>query len=181
MTFEFLPTDFVQINRVVNEQLVNKAIDFLELAAGDSVLDLFCGIGNFSLAMARHAEFVMGVEGVQELVSRARHNAERNGIRNVEFQVADLSKLQGNEAWLAGSYDKILIDPARAGAQEVLPFIVAIKPQRLVYVSCHPATLARDIGILVNEHGYRLRSAGIADMFPHTAHVESIATLEGPA
>lgn len=181
VTFEFLPTDFVQINRVVNEQLVNKAIDLLELAAGDRVLDLFCGIGNFSLALARHAEFVMGVEGAQELVSRARQNAERNGIQNVEFQVADLSKLQGNETWLAGSYDKILIDPARAGAQEVLPFIVAMKPQRLVYVSCHPATLARDIGILVNEHGYRLRSAGIVDMFPHTAHVESIATLEGPA
>ena len=121
---------------------------------------------------------MLGVEGEQRLVDRARDNASRNGIGNCAFQVADLSKIDGTESWLRQGWDRVLLDPARSGAVEIVRHIASIGAQRIVYVSCHPGTLARDAGELVNTHGYRLEAAGIIDMFPHTAHVESIAVFD---
>ncbi len=178
LKFEFLPTDFVQVNAAVNADLIDRALHWLDIGPQDKVLDLFCGIGNFSLPIAAKAAHVVGVEGAAELVERAHSNARLNKLSNTEFHVADLSKLDGKEPWLHQPYDKILLDPARAGALEMMPLVAKIRPQRVVYVSCHPATLARDLDALVHEHGFRLIHAGIADMFPHTAHVESIAVLE---
>jgi 23S rRNA (uracil1939-C5)-methyltransferase len=174
---EFLPTDFIQINAAVNRTLVVTAIELLELSAQSRVLDLYCGLGNFSLALARSAAHVVGVEGDAALVARARANARRNAIGNAEFYSADLSADVSQAAWLRHSYSHVLIDPPRIGAREVLPVVARLKPARLLYVSCHPATLARDIEILVREHGFELLAAGVVDMFAHTAHVESIALL----
>jgi 23S rRNA (uracil1939-C5)-methyltransferase len=130
--------------------------------------------------MARSGGKVVGVEGEAELVSKARHNAVSNGIKNVEFHVADLTADMSNAAWLRHPYSKILIDPPRSGAEEMLALIAATAASRLVYVSCHPGSLARDAGILVHDHGFKLLAAGVMDMFPHTAHVESIALFERP-
>jgi len=146
----------------------------------DKVLDLFCGLGNFTLAMARQCATVIGVEGALSMVQKARDNALSNNIDNVEFFAADLSKDISNEPWLnkvgvVQTYDKILFDPPRSGAMEMLKYIGKLKAKRIVYVSCNPATLARDAKVLVHEYGYTLESAGVMDMFPHTAHVESIA------
>ena len=176
---EFLPTDFVQINTRLNELMVERAIALLEPGAGDAVLDLYCGLGNFSLPLARHAAHVVGVEGDAALVERARANARRNSLDNTEFVVCDLMQPDLKEApWARRKYHKVLLDPPRAGAREVLPIIAASQAQRIVYVSCHPGTLARDAGILVKDLGFELRAAGVMDMFPHTAHVESIALFE---
>jgi 23S rRNA (uracil1939-C5)-methyltransferase len=172
---EFEPVDFVQINGEVNERMVHFAVEQLRLGTDDRVLDLFCGIGNFSLPLARRAKTVLGVEGEATLVARAAHNAQVNGIANAEFRVADLSKVDGTEAWIKAGWDRVLLDPARSGAAEVVSRMHLFGPERIVYVSCHPGTLARDAGILVQEQGYTLEAAGIIDMFPHTAHVESIA------
>ncbi len=172
---EFEPVDFVQINGEVNERMVHFAVEQLRVAADDRVLDLFCGIGNFSLPLARRAGTVLGVEGEATLVARAAHNAQVNGIANAEFRVADLSKVDGTEAWIKAGWDRMLLDPARSGAAEVVTRMHLFAPERIVYVSCHPGTLARDAGTLVHEQGYELEAAGIIDMFPHTAHVESIA------
>ena len=141
------------------------------------VLDLFCGIGNFSLPLARRSGSVVGIEGEKSLVKRAADNAARNALENVEFRVADLSKIDGSESWVKAGWDRVLLDPARSGAAEIVAHMRQLNPERIVYVSCHPGTLARDAGILVNEQGYILESAGIIDMFPHTAHVESIAVF----
>ena len=159
----------------INRRMVSSAIDWLDPQDGDRILDLFCGIGNFSLPLARRASAVLGIEGEASLVARARENASRNGLDNVEFACVDLSKIDGSESWLKAGCDRLLLDPARSGAREVVDRIQVLDPDRIVYVSCHPGTLARDAGILVNEKGYRLLAAGILDMFPHTAHVESIA------
>ena len=143
------------------------------------MLDLFCGLGNFSLPLARRCRSVVAVEGSDVMVKKARENAERNGIANVSFHCADLySDAITVAPWLQQRYNKVLLDPPRSGAAEVIPLLVKQRPERIVYVSCHPGTLARDAGLLVNDHGYRLVSAGIMDMFPHTAHVESIAVFE---
>jgi 23S rRNA (uracil1939-C5)-methyltransferase len=195
---EFLPTDFIQINGAVNEALVSRAVELLELTPSAQVLDLFCGIGNFTLPMARSAKRVVGVEGDAALVARARHNAQRNGLENTEFHVADLARLPGsapasgpnsraaptlagaaifNAPWLRKGYTHVLLDPPRAGAREVLASVVSLEPQRVLYISCHPGSLARDLGVLVNEHGFTLEAAGVLDMFPHTAHFESLALL----
>jgi 23S rRNA (uracil1939-C5)-methyltransferase len=174
----FEGTDFVQVNGPVNERMVKHAIDLLQVGPKQRVLDLYCGIGNFSLPLARHAAQVLGVEGEQRQVDRARDNASRNGIGNCEFRVADLSKIDGTESWLRDDWDRVLLDPARSGAMEIVQRIASIGAQRIVYVSCHPGTLARDAGELVNTHGYQLEAAGIIDMFPHTAHVESIAVFD---
>ncbi|MEM6512624.1 MAG: 23S rRNA (uracil(1939)-C(5))-methyltransferase RlmD [Pseudomonadota bacterium] len=171
----FEPIDFVQINADINRRMVSSAVDWLQPADGDRILDLFCGIGNFSLPLARRATSVLGIEGEASLVARARANAERNGLDNVEFACVDLSQIDGSEPWLKAGCDRLLLDPARSGAREVVERIEVLGPKRIVYVSCHPGTLARDAGILVNDKGYRLVAAGILDMFPHTAHVESIA------
>jgi 23S rRNA (uracil1939-C5)-methyltransferase len=174
---QLLPTDFIQINAAVNRALVATAIELLEPSPAARVLDLYCGLGNFSLALARHAGHVVGVEGDAALVARARTNARRNQIANAEFHSADLSADITQASWLKSPYSHVLIDPPRVGAREVLPVIARLAPARVLYVSCHPATLARDVGILVHEHGYEMLAAGVVDMFAHTAHVESIALL----
>jgi 23S rRNA (uracil1939-C5)-methyltransferase len=184
VTLGFLPTDFVQVNGPVNEALVSRAVELLELTPSSTVLDLFCGIGNFTLAMAKSAGRVVGVEGDAALVARARHNAHLNRCENAEFYAADLAKPPlpgsgtGNTApWLRGNYTHVVLDPPRAGALEVLASVARLEPQRVLYISCHPGSLARDLGVLVNEHGFTLEAAGVLDMFPHTAHFESLALL----
>ena len=172
---EFEPIDFVQVNNEINQRMVAFAIAQLQPGADDRVLDLFCGIGNFSLPLARYAGTVLGVEGDKNLVARAAANAERNDLHNVEFRVADLNKIDGSEAWVKAGCNRLLLDPARSGAAEIVARMNLLGPERIVYVSCHPGTLARDAATLVHDHGYRLEAAGIIDMFPHTAHVESIA------
>lgn len=174
---DFEPVDFVQVNGEINRLMVNFAIEHLRPGPDDRVLDLYCGIGNFSLPLARKSGAVLGVEGEQGLVARAAGNASKNGLENLEFRVADLSKIDGSEAWVKAGCDRLLLDPARSGAAEIVARIDILAPERIVYVACHPGTLARDAGFLVHEHGYRLESAGIIDMFPHTAHVESIAVF----
>ena len=175
---EFGPTDFVQVNGLVNRMMVSKALQLLDVGPDSTVLDLYCGIGNFSLPLARRAGRVLGVELESRQVERGRQNAERNGIDNCEFRVADLADISGDEAWLADGWDRMLLDPARSGAREIVESANVIGAARIVYVSCHPGTLARDAGILVNEKGYRLEAAGIIDMFPHTGHVESLAVFQ---
>jgi 23S rRNA (uracil1939-C5)-methyltransferase len=178
LEMQFAPTDFVQVNGVVNEALVQRAVELLELTPHARVLDLFCGLGNFSLPLARHAAQVTGVEGDAALVARARGNARHNGLTNAEFHVADLAAAPAASLpWLRDDYTHVLLDPPRTGAREVLPALARIAPQRLLYISCHPGTLARDLGVLVHEHGFTLLAAGVIDMFPHTAHVESLALL----
>ena len=177
IVIEFEATDFIQVNGAVNRSLVATALELLKSGTDDRILDLFCGIGNFSLPLARQCSQVLGVEGEQGLVARAKANAERNGISNCEFRCTDLSRIDGNEPWLRENWSGLLLDPARSGALEVVRHIGRIDPSTIVYVSCHPGTLARDLSALVAEHGYRLEAAGIIDMFPHTGHVESIALL----
>jgi 23S rRNA (uracil1939-C5)-methyltransferase len=176
---EFEPSDFTQINSVINQRMVSAAVDFLELDVADRVLDLFSGLGNFTLPIARRCDHVVGVEGSLPMVQKARHNALINRINNAEFQYADLySNEVADTIWVKKRYNKILLDPPRSGAAGMLGYIGRMKAEKIVYVSCHPATLARDAGVLVNELGYRLVRAGVMDMFPHTAHVESIAVFE---
>lgn len=178
VVLEFEPFDFVQINGPLNARMVALALEKLDLSPDDKVLDLFCGLGNFSLPIARKAGEVLGIEGAAELVDRARANATLNGISNARFITADLSQIHGKESWIKETWDAVLLDPARAGAIEVVSHMKALGPRRIVYVSCHPGTLARDANELVQNQGYRLVAAGILDMFPHTAHVESIAVFE---
>ena len=178
LTLNFHPQDFVQVNAEMNQKLIARAIELLAPGPSDRVLDLFCGLGNFSLALARFAATVVGVEGVASLIDAARANAARNGIENTRFEVADLSEDVSATDWFQMQFDGVLIDPPRSGALEILPVVAASGARRVLYVSCNPATLARDAGALVRDHGYGLVSAGIADMFPHTAHVESIALFE---
>ena len=173
--FDFSPTGFTQVNTDINRKMVPYAIEMLQLQPEDRVLDLFCGLGNFTLPLARRAREVVGVEGSEELVALAKANAERNGLDNVSFHAADLAKEVELLPWWKEGFDKVLLDPARDGAQEAIPHIAKLGVKRIVYVSCNPATLARDAGLLVNEYGYTLEKAGVMDMFPHTAHVESIA------
>ncbi|MGD9888737.1 MAG: 23S rRNA (uracil(1939)-C(5))-methyltransferase RlmD [Halothiobacillaceae bacterium] len=179
---DFLPVDFTQVNGELNRDMVDLALNLLDIQPNERVLDLFAGLGNFTLPMARRAAEVVGVEGDAAMVRRGEESALRNGITNTRHYVGNLFEPDAKQAWmqegLQGGFDKILLDPPRAGAMEIMPFLAKMKPKRIVYVSCNPATLARDAGILVNEHGYNLVSAGVMDMFPHTAHVESIAVFE---
>ncbi|MDZ7663121.1 23S rRNA (uracil(1939)-C(5))-methyltransferase RlmD [Thiohalophilus sp.] len=176
VSFDFQPTDFIQVNSDINRRMIGQALQLLEPQATDRILELFCGLGNFSLPLARRGGEVVAVEGEAGLIERARANAALNGIDQVRFHVANLFEPTDHEPWLKGQqYDKILLDPPRSGAAEMVPYLAASGAQRIVYVSCNPATLARDAGELVNRHGYRLQQAGIMDMFPHTAHVESMA------
>jgi 23S rRNA (uracil1939-C5)-methyltransferase len=182
LELEFAPTDFVQVNGVLNRALVARAVELLNPTPQARVLDLYCGLGNFTLALARSAGHVVAVEGETGLVERARHNASRNEVSNVEFHAGDLSKpAELPAAWLRGPYTHVLLDPPRLGAApDMLAVIARAAPERVLYVSCHPGSLARDLGILVHEHGFILESAGVVDMFPHTAHVESMALLRRP-
>ena len=176
----FLPTDFTQVNPAINRNMVQQALSLLDLRETETVLDLFCGLGNFTLPIARKVAAVVGIEGEPGLVERARENAQRNAIDNVDYHVVDLCEQPVDQPWMQRSYDKILIDPPRSGAQDLMPHLARLGARRIVYVSCHPASLARDSGVLVNEMGYRLTAAGVMDMFPHTAHVESMALFERP-
>jgi len=178
LRFDFLPTDFIQVNAQINQQVISAVLTALDLQPQHRVLELFCGIGNFSLPIARHCGQVVAVEGDAALVERARANAAANVIDNVDFHVSNLMQdLPALPWWHKQHYDRVFLDPPRSGAQEVLPVLAQLKPSRIVYVSCNPATLARDAGILCGEYGYRLSEAGVMDMFPHTAHVESIAVF----
>lgn len=175
VALRFTPLDFVQVHAGLNRRMVALAIELLNLRPEYRVLDLYCGLGNFTLPLARRAAHVTGVEGSEVMVERARANACHNGIGNVEFHAANLLEPQRGASWLQAPYDRILIDPPRAGAKEILDDVARLRAERIVYVSCNPATLARDAGELVHNHGYRLEAAGVMDMFPHTAHIESIA------
>jgi 23S rRNA (uracil1939-C5)-methyltransferase len=175
---EFRPLDFVQVNAGMNQRMMSRAMALLDPQPNDRVLDLFCGLGNFTLPIARRVAEVAGVEGEHGLVERAGANAARNGIGNAQFHVANLFEDQRHAAWAREPWSKLLLDPPRAGADKVLEYLPHRETQRIVYVSCHPGSLARDAGILVQKHGFKLVSAGVMDMFPHTAHVESIALFE---
>lgn len=174
---EFDAVGFVQVNADINQHMVSRAIELLDTQADKRVLDLYCGIGNFSLPLAKRSGTVLGVEGEASLVSAAVENAKLNDVSNATFRQADLNNIDGNEGWLKEGWDRILLDPARSGAAEIVKHVDVIGAARIVYVSCHPGTLARDAGTLVHEHGYTCEAAGIIDMFPHTAHVESIAVF----
>ncbi|MGY1459122.1 23S rRNA (uracil(1939)-C(5))-methyltransferase RlmD [Luteimonas sp. A534] len=174
----FQPLDFIQVNAGLNAKMIAHALELLDVQPDDRVLDLFCGLGNFSLPLGRVASEVVGVEGDAGLVARARDNAARNGMGHVSFHVADLATDLSQEPWMRAGFDKLLLDPARAGALEVLRQLPLEGLKRIVYVSCHPGSLARDAAYLVSERGWHLRAAGVMDMFPHTAHVESIAVFE---
>jgi 23S rRNA (uracil1939-C5)-methyltransferase len=174
----FQPNDFTQVNSELNRLMIGRAMQLLQPEPEDSVLDLFCGLGNFTMPIARKAREVVGVEGDAGLVERARRNAQRNGISNTRYFTANLYESLTKEPWLKSSFDKALLDPPRSGALEVLEHLPKLGIDRIVYVSCYPGTLARDAGELVHKHGYRLRAAGVMDMFPHTSHVESIALFE---
>jgi len=178
LEMQFAPTDFIQVNGAVNAALVTRAVELLELTPDSAVLDLFCGLGNFTLALARSAQRAVGVEGELALIERARGNAARNGLGNAEFHHADLAAPPDPQtAWLRGSYSHVLLDPPRSGARALLAAVAQLAPERVLYISCHPGSLARDVGVLVHEHGLTLEAAGVVDMFPHTAHIESLALL----
>jgi 23S rRNA (uracil1939-C5)-methyltransferase len=178
ISFQFHPTDFTQVNAELNRKMVSLALELMDLKSSDKVLDLFCGLGNFSLPMAKYCAQVVGVEGSKTMVERAYMNAKANSLDNVEFYAANLDDVTEVNNLVQQSFNKVLIDPPRSGALEIVKQIDAINPERIVYVSCNPVTLARDTDILVNQKGYVLIKAGVMDMFPHTAHVESIALFE---
>jgi 23S rRNA (uracil1939-C5)-methyltransferase len=180
VTLEFGPVDFIQVNRDINVSMVDAAMRLLDPAAGDTVLDLFCGLGNFTLPLARRAARAVGVEGDAALIARARGNAGRNGIGNAEFHAQNLFEPAAFGDWAGGHFDRVLLDPPRAGASALLPRMADWRPRRVVYISCHPGSLARDADILVHGQGFKLTCAGVMDMFPHTTHVESIAVFEAP-
>jgi 23S rRNA (uracil1939-C5)-methyltransferase len=181
IVIEFGPVDFLQINRDINVSMVDAAMKLLRVNPSDTVLDLFCGLGNFTLPLARRALRVVGVEGDATLVAKARANAVRNGIGNTQFAVENLFEPNTFGGWASARYDLVLLDPPRAGASSLLATMAQWRPRRVVYISCHPGSLARDAGILVHAQGFRLTDAGVMDMFPHTTHVESIAVFEsGP-
>ncbi|WP_125076232.1 23S rRNA (uracil(1939)-C(5))-methyltransferase RlmD [Pseudoxanthomonas sp. SGT-18] len=174
----FQSLDFIQVNARLNEKMIARALEMLDTSPDHRVLDLFCGLGNFTLPLARQVREVVGVEGDPGLVARARANAERNGLANARFFAADLTQDQRGTPWMRQGFDRLLLDPPRSGAEEVLKQLPLQDINRIVYVSCHPGSLARDAGFLVHERGYKLVSAGVMDMFPHTAHVESIALFQ---
>lgn len=185
ITHRFRPTDFTQVNHGINRVLVGRALALLAPQAHERIIDMFCGLGNFTLPIARHAASVLGVEGSAALVARARANAESNGLAaRCEFQAANLFEITPESLTALGACDKMLIDPPREGAVALMKALSEqaaqgqAVPGRIVYVSCSPATLARDAAVLVHEGGYRLCGAGIANMFPQTSHVESIALFE---
>lgn len=175
LTLRFGPVDFIQVHPEVNLRMIDQAIELLAPAATDRVLDLYCGIGNFTLPLAMRAAEVVGIEGARPALERARQNAAAAGLANTRFIEADLSGAGAEGAWTREPFDLVLLDPPRTGAAALLPALAGVGARHIVYVSCHPGTLARDAGLLVAEHGYRLVAAGVMDMFPQTSHVESMA------
>ena len=180
LRFQFEPLDFIQVNGELNQQMVMRALELLDPQPEDNILDLFCGLGNFTLPLARQCGQVTGMEGSAEMVERARANAVLNHLANVKFQVADLYQSGDAPPWPPARYNKILLDPPRSGAQDLLPWIAASGVNRVLYISCNPETLARDAGILVNQHKFSFHGAGVMNMFPHTHHSEAIALFERP-
>lgn len=179
VTMPYKPTEFTQVNSAINQVMVQRAISLLDPQPGEVIADMFCGLGNFTLPIARRGATVLGVEGSQQLVDRARANAVRNGLDGfTRYAVSNLFEVTTEQILQWGAFDKMLIDPPRDGAVELVTQLPEPGPRRIVYVSCSPATLARDAGILVHVKGYRLLSAGVINMFPHTGHVESIAVFE---
>lgn len=176
----FQPADFIQVNGEMNRRLVQLAVDALDPQLDEDVLDLFSGLGNFTLPLARRAKSAVGVESEAGLVTRARQNAASNGFTNADFETANLFDEKQHGQWAKRQYARILLDPPRAGAREIIAQFPKLKARRIVYVSCHPATLARDAQLLA-EQGWRLTQAGVLDMFPHTAHVESMAVFDRSA
>ncbi|MFV5927415.1 23S rRNA (uracil(1939)-C(5))-methyltransferase RlmD [Klebsiella aerogenes] len=173
----FSPRDFIQVNDGVNQKMVRTALAWLDIQPQDRVLDLFCGMGNFTLPLAKAAARVVGVEGVPALVAKGRENAALNGLQNVTFFHENLEEDVTRQSWAKHGFDKILLDPARAGAPGVMAHIIKLAPRRVVYVSCNPATLARDSEALL-QAGYRIQRLAMLDMFPHTGHLESIVLFE---
>ncbi len=184
LRLRFEPADFIQVNGAVNEMMVRRVVELLQLQSDSRVLDLFCGLGNFTLPIATRAPAVYGLEGDAGLVQRARENAERNGLPHARFAATNLAGEDAAERCLTllrgERFDRVLLDPPRTGAIDILPAVAQMAPQRIIYVSCNPATLARDLEVLVQQHGYKLTGSGIVDMFPQTSHVESIAVLDAP-
>jgi 23S rRNA (uracil1939-C5)-methyltransferase len=181
LRFQFEPLDFIQVNGGLNEQMVMRALELLDPQKKDKVLDLFCGLGNFSLPLATRAGHVTAVEGSEAMVRRGRSNAVLNDLENVEFYCSDLYQPIEGLPWPGADFNKILLDPPRSGAQELLPWIAASKASRVLYISCNPETLARDAALLVSQHGFSLKGAGVINMFPHTPHSEAIALFEREA
>lgn len=181
VVIEFGPVDFIQVNREINAAMVAAAMDALQPAPTDAVLDLFCGLGNFTLPLARRARRVVGVEGDAALLDKAAANARRNGVGNAAFFKENLFEPKRFGAWAEERFDLLLLDPPRAGAAELLVRLPHWRPRRVVYISCHPGSLARDAEILVHSHGFKLTCAGVMDMFPQTAHIESMAVFEASA
>jgi 23S rRNA (uracil1939-C5)-methyltransferase len=181
VVIEFGPVDFIQINREINASMVSAALELLQPSADDRVLDLFCGLGNFTLPLARRAQGVVGVEGDAALLAKAAANAARNGVGNAAFFMENLFEPAKFGPWADERYDLVLLDPPRAGASALLTRMAQWRPRRVVYISCHPGSLARDAEILVYNQGFQLTHAGVMDMFPHTTHVESIAVFEASA
>jgi 23S rRNA (uracil1939-C5)-methyltransferase len=180
VVIEFGPVDFIQINREINASMVTAALEFLLPMVSDTVLDLFCGLGNFTLPLAHRALRAVGVDGGSALVSKAQANAVRNGVGNAAFFRENLFDPTQFGPWANERYDLVLLDPPRAGASALLPRMAHWRPRRVVYISCHPGSLARDAEILVYTQGFKLTCAGVMDMFPQTTHVESIAVFERP-
>lgn len=178
LRIEFEPTDFTQVNLELNRLMVDQALDLLDVQPDERVLDLFCGVGNFTLPLARRAQWVVGVEGDAGLVARATSNAALNKVMNASFHAADLYAELDLDPWLHEGFAKALLDPPRSGALPVVDWLPRLGVDRILYVSCYPTTLARDADQLVNSLGYRLVAAGVMDMFPQTAHVESMALFE---
>ncbi len=178
ISMEFTPTDFTQVNFELNTLLVDRVVELLDPGAADTVLDLFCGLGNFTLPIARYAHRAIGLEGSEELVRRAQQNAQQNSLANADFKVCNLSEPDTGAEVNGFEYNKVLLDPPRSGAREIIEQLDLQRVEKLVYVSCNPATLARDAGILADKGGLTLQAAGVMDMFPHTSHVESIAFFQ---
>ncbi len=174
LRLDFSPRDFIQVNDAVNQQMVAQALEWLDIQPNDRVLDLFCGMGNFTLPLARRAAAVVGIEGVATLVANGQYNAHKNKLNNASFFHENLEDDVARQPWAAQGFDKVMLDPARAGAAGVMSHIVKLAPARVVYVSCNPTTLARDSKVLLSA-GYRLARVRMLDMFPHTGHLESMA------
>ncbi len=174
LKLQFEPQDFIQVNKRVNEKMVSQALEWLAIEPEDKVLDLFCGLGNFSLPLSQKAAQLVGIEGVEAMVERAENNGKINALQNLHFYHSNLEDDPNNTFWGKQKYHKILLDPARAGALELMRYVAKTGATRIVYVSCNPISLARDAQILINQ-GYRLEKMGMLDMFPHTGHLESMS------
>ncbi len=174
LTFAFHPMDFTQVNAEMNQKMINQALSLLDPKPTDVILDLFCGLGNFSLPFAKYASKVVGVEGSVQSVTRAKDNAKRNQLSNTEFYAFNLEEEIKDQPFAKQHYNKIILDPPRSGAQKLVEDMARLKPKEILYVSCNSATFVRDAAILVHQHGYKLAKLGVMDMFPQTAHIETM-------